>query len=307
MWDLRSYYENFFFSLNKISVFICLLIVIPILTLLERKVLSYCQKRKGPKKVSFLGLLQPIRDGIKLVLKNTFKPLFSNFFTMIFMSIGLFACMLIKWIIFFPIHSFLLDYSLRIILYLCINSLSAFFFLSSGVACNRLYAFLGSMRGVILVVSYEIALLSIIFLPTLLNFKLRFRLFFNNFMYIFIIFPIFLCWIISVVAEVNRAPFDFAEAERELVSGFKVDYSSLIFALLFLAEYGNIILVSFITSLLFFCPKNIMLPLSGNFIVLIILLLRARYPRWRIDFVMYFNWKKILPIVFFYIFALCFV
>ena len=158
------------------------------------------------------------------------------------------------------------------------------------------------MRGAIQVISYEVALLTLKFFPCCFKSSLNFYSFFKKLFFLGLVLPLLVLWVVRMIGETNRAPFDFAEGERELVSGFNVEYSSFGFALLFLAEYGRIILVRFITVLLFlpsFFLRNILL---GNFLCFFFIVFRGSFPRWRIDFLMSLGWKVILPFRFFYIF-----
>lgn len=274
---------------------ISVIIMIPFLTLLERKVLRYIQSRKGPKKVGFLGIVQPICDGVKLVVKERGKVYSSNSYLFWFSPLLNFMFMLVLYIIFstyFPSFSI----KLGIILYLCFSSLLVYTIMASGWGSNSKYAFLGSLRGAAQIISYEVVILTLIFFPTLIS--NRFDLNDNNTRFslkslLFIIVLVF--WLISIVAETNRSPFDFAEGERELVSGFKTEYSGLIFAALFLGEYGNIIFIRFLTSFLFFPNTYLIQLLFPMIVILIFLVFRGTFPRFRYDLLMNLAWKVVLP------------
>jgi len=290
----------FFVWLIKI---ISIIIMIPYLTLLERKILRYIQIRKGPNKVRLQGLLQPIRDGVKLLNKDAgsvfrakiiifwFRPLFNFFF------------MLIMFLIFIPIYP-TYSINLGVLIYLCFSSLIVYTVLFSGWRRKSKYSFLGSLRGAAQIISYEIILLTLIFFPLIIKhrFNLQFRKF--SFPFLWLIFLIiFFIWIITIVAETNRSPFDFAEGERELVSGFKTEYGGFLFALLFLGEYGNIIFVRFFSKFLFFSSWLIywLVPFT---IVLLFLVFRGTFPRFRYDLLMNLAWKIIFPFILFFFWVL---
>lgn len=267
--------------------------------------MSYIQNRKGPKKVRFIGLLQPVTDGIKLLLKKFIYPVNRREKFFFYSPIFAFLLMLFKWFVFrvWLNHQFIVI--LRIIIFFCFRRMKVFTLLGSGWGRNSKYSLLGSLRGRIQVISYEVALLTLKFLPCCFQSSYKFLSFFKKVrIYILFLLPIFILWIIRMVRETNRAPFDFAEGERELVSGFKVEYGSFSFALLFLAEYGRIILVSFIRRL-FFLPKVVFINVVlGKIICFFFIVFRGSFPRWRIDFLMNLGWKIILPIGFFFTFFL---
>lgn len=219
-------------------------------TLFERKILRYSQSRKGPNKVRFLGLLQPIADAIKLIIKNYGSLSFVGFFDFFFFPLWRLIMMMFFWVVMFPVVRYFSFYY-GILLIIVFLRLNVFPVLGSGWRSKRKYALLGAIRGAAQSISYEVALV----------FTLIFILFFilqNQNVYSFssflgFLFPVvFFLWLVVIICETNRAPFDFAEGERELVSGFNVEYGSFPFALLFLAEYGMILFLSVFTGIFFF-------------------------------------------------------
>nr|YP_006576055.1 NADH dehydrogenase subunit 1 [Euspilotus scissus]ACZ58582.1 NADH dehydrogenase subunit 1 [Euspilotus scissus] len=295
--------------LSMIITFICVLIGVAFLTLLERKVLGYIQIRKGPNKVGMLGLLQPFSDAIKLFTKESSSPLLSNFsFYMLSPVISLMLA-LMMWLL-VPFFSNLLTFQYGILFFLCVSSMSVYPTIVAGWSSNSNYAMLGSLRSVAQTISYEVALSLVLlsFLGLTLSFNLLSFLVFQKYVwFLFLCFPLSLVWVLSSLAETNRTPFDFAEGESELVSGFNVEYSSGGFALIFLAEYSNILFMSMMSVILF---------LGGNiysfsfflklvFMSFLWLWVRGTLPRYRYDKLMYLAWKSILPIalnfIFFYL------
>lgn len=265
--------------------FIC----IPFLTLFERKILSYSQNRKGPNKVSLGGLLQPISDGLKLILKNlgslskSKKRIFwlSPFRRFCLMGFVFFC---------FPLIYGSFRLHLLILLFLCIVCLKVYSLLGSGIGSKSKYTLLGSIRGATQSISYEIRLITILFIPCFLSFSYNLN-YFNNFFF-FLIWTLFPLWLLIILAETNRAPFDFSEGERELVSGFNTEYGALPFALLFLAEYGYIIFFSVFSISLFLQKGGVFLEL---FVIFYFVWVRSRFPRFRYDFLMDLSWKVLLP------------
>ena len=271
------------------------IIMIPFLTLLERKILRYIQLRKGPKKVRIIGILQPIGDGVKLFFKERGTVFNSKSLIFWFSPLFKFRFMLILFILIAPVFP-KFSITLGVIVYLCFSSLLVYTVLRSGWRSNSKFAFLGRLRGAAQIISYEIRLLTLIFFPLMVSktFKVygnRVRFFFNRL--IFIVILVF--WIIVIVAETNRSPFDFAEGERELVSGFKTEYRRMGFALLFLGEYGKIIFIRIFTSYFFF-PLLFFFNLIIAFgIIILFLIFRGTFPRFRYDFLMSMAWKVMLP------------
>nr|APX39482.1 NADH dehydrogenase subunit 1 [Chrysolina polita] len=281
-------------------MFICILVGVAFLTLMERKVLGYIQIRKGPNKLGMLGLVQPFSDAIKLFTKEQSYPLMSNF-NLYYCSplVNLFLALLI-WVC-IPFASVNLSFNLSVLFFLCVSSLSVYTIMLSGWSSNSNYSLLGSLRSVAQTISYEVSLVLILlsFLFMILSVNLFDLMKFQEYIwFIFLMFPLCLVWLVSSLAETNRTPFDFAEGESELVSGFNVEYSSASFAMIFLAEYSNILFMSIISCFLF---------LGGNIIYMLFFIklgvlafiwiwVRGTLPRFRYDKLMYLAWKSYLPV-----------
>nr|YP_010446932.1 NADH dehydrogenase subunit 1 [Prosopocoilus laterotarsus]QNS37148.1 NADH dehydrogenase subunit 1 [Prosopocoilus laterotarsus maedaorum]UTM10039.1 NADH dehydrogenase subunit 1 [Prosopocoilus laterotarsus] len=291
--------------LGVLLLVICVLVGVAFLTLLERKVLGYIQLRKGPNKVGFIGIPQPFSDAIKLFTKEQTYPLMSNFYLYYFSPVfNLFLSLLIWMCI--PFFGVFMSFSLGALYFLCCASLGVYTVMLAGWSSNSNYSMLGSLRAVAQTISYEVSLaltmLSFLVLIMGLNF-LDLEIYQSMGWFIFLCFPLCMIWFVSSLAETNRTPFDFAEGESELVSGFNVEYSGGGFALIFLAEYSSILFMSFLCCLLF---------LGGNFqsISFFVLLgfmsflwvwVRGTLPRFRYDKLMYLAWKSYLPVVLSYL------
>nr|AYQ19083.1 NADH dehydrogenase subunit 1 [Agrilinae sp. 5 ACP-2013] len=278
---------------------ISILLGVGFLTLLERKVLGYIQLRKGPNKVGYTGIFQPFSDGLKLFTKEQVYPLMSNFY-IYYMSpiLNLFLALSIWYCV--PLFSMFVVFEFGVLFVLCCSSLSVYFIMMSGWSSNSIYSLLGALRSVAQTISYEVSMATILLSFLLLISSLNLLYFYKFQVYVWMIFigsPLALLWFITTLAETNRTPFDFAEGESELVSGFNVEYSAGGFALIFLAEYANILFMSFLFSLFF---------LGGNFYSLFFFFLivfisfsfiwvRGTLPRYRYDKLMYLSWKCFLP------------
>nr|AXS65434.1 NADH dehydrogenase subunit 1 [Coleoptera sp. 18 KM-2017]AXS66610.1 NADH dehydrogenase subunit 1 [Tenebrionoidea sp. 22 KM-2017] len=294
-----------------VLMIIFVLIGVAFLTLLERKVLGYIQIRKGPNKVGYMGIMQPFSDAIKLFSKEQIYPYLSNFniyyFSPVFnLSFSLFLWMCI------PFFTLSLNFNFSLLFFLCLSSLGVYSIMLAGWSSNSNYALLGSMRAIAQTISYEVSLSIILmsFLFMIMNFNLmKFIKFQELVWFLVFMYPLCLMWIISCLAETNRTPFDFAEGESELVSGFNVEYSSGGFAMIFLAEYSSILLMSFLSSLMFL-GGNLY---SGMFFIKVALLsfiwiwVRGTLPRFRYDKLMYLAWKSILPSSLFFLLIFFFI
>lgn len=262
---------------------ISLLISIAYLTLLERKALGYIQLRKGPNKV---GLLQPWADGLKLFSKNLIYPLSSmKILFIISPLIGLILILLIWSLVNNPYCY--IDYTLGLIYFRAISSLTIYTVVIAGWSSNSIYASLGSYRSVAQIISYEVAL--VIILLSIVSIIADYNLSIFDYYYGLIRCPLILVWFSSILAEVNRSPYDFAEGESELVSGYNIEYGSGLFSFLFLSEYGNILFMSYLMSIIILHKSIIIL------IVILVLWVRASYPRLRYDKLIILAWKCYLP------------
>nr|APX40537.1 NADH dehydrogenase subunit 1 [Chaetocnema tibialis] len=286
--------------ISVIILLVSVLVSIAFLTLLERKVLGYIQIRKGPNKVGFVGLVQPFSDAIKLLSKEQTLPIFSNFnLYYICPILNLFLALLL-WLS-IPFLTMNISFDLSILYFLCISSIGVYTIMLSGWSSNSNYSLLGSLRSVAQTISYEVTLflilLSFLFLILSLN-LIDFMKYQENIWFIYLMFPLCVMWLVSSLAETNRTPFDFAEGESELVSGFNVEYSSGGFVMIFLAEYGNILFMSMISVILFLGAdfNNFSFFMKLIFISFFWLWVRGTLPRYRYDKLMYLAWKSYLPI-----------
>nr|YP_214900.1 NADH dehydrogenase subunit 1 [Centruroides limpidus]AAV53594.1 NADH dehydrogenase subunit 1 [Centruroides limpidus] len=291
----------FFWFISYLLILVMVLVSVAFITLLERKVLGYIQIRKGPNKVGILGLFQPFSDAIKLFIKELASLETYNLYPFLFSPIFGLSMALILWMLYPSMFNFM-DLKWGVLFFLCCSSVSVYSILIAGWASNSKYAILGAYRGVAQTVSYEVSFALILFSILLLvsSFSLKeinnYQLFSSIGLFML---PLLVVWFSSCLAETNRTPFDFTEGESELVSGFNVEYMSAGFALIFMAEYANIILMSMITSVLFFGPSFIVF--SVLVFSFLFLWVRGSYPRFRYDKLMGLAWKSYLPLALNYI------
>nr|QYF09664.1 NADH dehydrogenase subunit 1 [Ptilocnemus lemur] len=293
------------FLVSFLLLIICVLITVAFVTLLERSVLGYIQIRKGPNSVGLMGILQPFSDGLKLFFKEQTFPYFSNFIIYFFSPVFMLMLSFMLWVL-FPYLINVFNFNLGVLFFLCCTGMGVYGVLLSGWSSNSNYALLGGLRSIAQTISYEVSmaliLISLLILISSFNF-----IFFMKFQiycwFMFLSFPLFFCWFSSCLAETNRSPFDFAEGESELVSGFNVEYSSGGFAFIFLSEYMNIVFMSVLCVVIFMgCNVN-----SFSFFVKIVFLVfmfiwvRGSLPRYRYDKLMYLTWKCFLPLSLCYI------
>nr|YP_009383611.1 NADH dehydrogenase subunit 1 [Zelandoperla fenestrata]ARS43783.1 NADH dehydrogenase subunit 1 [Zelandoperla fenestrata] len=285
---------------------ICVLVGVAFLTLLERKVLGYIQIRKGPNKVGFAGIPQPFCDAIKLFTKEQTYPVTSNYLPYYFSPIFSLFLSLVVWMI-IPYFTGMYTFNLGLLFFLCCTSLGVYTVMIAGWSSNSNYALLGGLRAVAQTISYEVSmaliLLSFVFLVGGFC-LLDFMIFQNGLWFMFLTFPLALSWFASCLAETNRTPFDFAEGESELVSGFNVEYSSGGFALIFLAEYASILFMSMLFCVIFLgCDLfSLSFFLKLTFISFMFIWVRGTLPRFRYDKLMYLAWKSFLPLSLNYLF-----
>lgn len=281
-------------------LYISALISIAFYTLLERKALGYLQYRKGPNKVGLIGVPQPFADALKLLSKELKQPSLSNSTLFFLTPILRLLLALLIWSILptFNPASFI---TFRILIFLAISSLNVYSTLGAGWRSNSKYSLLGALRRIAQTISYEVRI-TLILLGALVFFHSYSFFYFLTPKNLILIIPItFFVWFITTLAETNRTPFDFAEGESELVSGFNTEYRRGSFAIIFIAEYARIIIIALLTSILFF-PFQIesslnffSIPLKGRFIAFIYIWARGTLPRLRYDRLISLTWKCFLP------------
>lgn len=331
-----SFSQIFICSLLKI---VCILIAVAYFTIAERKVMAAIQRRKGPNVVGFWGLLQPLADGAKLVFKELLIPTRANAIIFLIAPIMVLVLSIISWSVipsgltshynekmvalfvsdfqqlnfkFITHNSTVADISYGVLFILAVSGLNVYGIIIAGWASNSKYAFLGSLRSAAQMISYEVSL-GLLILPVILfsgslNFTEIVTAQEKTGWFVLPLLPCAIMFFISMLAETNRAPFDLPEAEAELVAGYNVEYSSIIFAMFFLGEYSNMLMMATIMVLFFFGgwlpPLQILSFISGNLwfslkIVIfcfLFILVRASFPRYRYDQLMDIGWKIFLPL-----------
>ena len=317
----------FLFAENLVYIFaivVPLLLGVAYLTFAERKIIAYMQIRLGPNRVTFFGISwlrgwgQPIADAVKAIMKEIIVPTGANKFLFLLAPVITIAPALAAWaVVPFSPELVLADINAGLLYILAMTSLGVYGVIIAGWASNSKYAFLGSMRSAAQVVSYELAmgfaLVCVLMMSSSLNLgDIVLGQQGDSFLnwYLIPLFPMFLVYFISGVAETNRAPFDVAEGESEIVAGFHVDYSGMAITVFFLAEYANMILVATLTSIMFlggwlppfnfapftYIPGIVWLLLKIAFILFFFLWFRATFPRYRYDQIMRLGWKIFIPI-----------
>nr|YP_010241744.1 NADH dehydrogenase subunit 1 [Strombus pugilis]QTI82432.1 NADH dehydrogenase subunit 1 [Strombus pugilis] len=284
--------------------YVCILLAVAFFTLLERKGLSYIQIRKGPNKVGLAGLPQPIADAAKLLTKEIAKPTMANYSPYFIAPIFSFILALLLWQL-YPSSYSLGYFKWGILFFLCVSALNVYGTLLAGWSSNSKYALLGSLRAIAQTISYEVSMALILLFPLFIVGSFSFIEIkeSQNLIWLgFLMLPVSFIWYTTCVAETNRAPFDFAEGESELVSGFNIEYGAAGFALIFLAEYANILVMSLFSALLFFGAENLVFVSNDLIFMLKVLFfafafiwVRGSYPRFRYDLLMGLTWKGFLP------------
>nr|ALJ10589.1 NADH dehydrogenase subunit 1 [Pseudoeurycea aurantia] len=293
--------------INPLLYIVPVLLAVAFLTLLERKVLGYMQFRKGPNIVGPTGLLQPIADGLKLFTKEPIRPSTSSQTMFLLMPTMALTLSLLIWTP-LPLPNALSNLNLGVLFMLALSSLTVYSILGSGWASNSKYALIGALRAVAQTISYEVALGLILLCLILMSggfMLLNFNTAQENMWFLVPAWSLAGMWFISTLAETNRAPFDLTEGESELVSGFNVEYAGGPFALFFLAEYANIIMMNILSTILFLGTtmyhlqpelSTISLMVKASIMTLLFLWVRASYPRFRYDQLMHLIWKNFLPL-----------
>jgi NADH-quinone oxidoreductase subunit H len=307
---MNFFFGTFLLILKILIIFIVVLIGVAYFTLVERKIMGTIQRRRGPNVVGFVGLLQPLADGLKLFVKESIVPSSANKFLFLFAPILTFSLSLLGWIV-IPLGESLVisDINIGLLYLLTISALSVYGIILSGWSSNSKYAFLGALRSAAQMVSYEVSIGFILVSIVLTAGSFNLTVIVDgqcDVWYIFPHFPIFFLFFISALAETNRHPFDLPEAEAELVSGYNVEYSAMGFALFSLGEYANMLLMSALTSLLFLggwhpffsfsiIPGSLWFGIKISFFVILFVVMRACLPRFRYDQLMTLGWKIFLP------------
>jgi len=296
--------------LKILALIVCLLISVAYFTLAERKIMGGIQRRRGPNVIGFVGLFQPLADGLKLFVKETIIPTSSNSGIFILAPMLTFFLSLAGWLILpFGEVVVLFDGNLGLLYFFAVSSLCVYGIILSGWSSNSKYSLLGCLRSVAQMISYEISM-GFIFITVIVSSGslnlIEIVLSQQTIWYILPHFPMFVAFFIAALAETNRHPFDLPEAEAELVSGYNVEYSAMGFALFFLAEYANMLLISSLTVILFLggwllpfnvtiIPGCISFAVKLVFFVVCFIWARAALPRYRYDQLMLLGWKFFLP------------
>ena len=307
-------YSIIILLLKVISITIPILISVAFFTVAERKIMGAIQRRRGPNVIGYIGLLQALADGLKLFVKETTLPSNSNIIIFLLAPILSFILSLIGWaVIPFSYKAVLADVNLGILYLFAVSSFNVYGIVLAGWSSNSKYAYLGGLRSAAQMISYEISIgfiiLSIAVCTGSLNIS-KIVLAQQEIWLIFPLFPLFVIFYISMLAETNRHPFDLPEAEAELVSGYNVEYSAMTFALFFLGEYANMLMMSSLSSILFLggwlspinllpfniIPGSVWFSLKVVLGVVFFIITRATLPRYRYDQLMHLGWKCFLPL-----------
>nr|QZK21960.1 NADH dehydrogenase subunit 1 [Amitermes sp. QLD_096] len=304
-----------FLAVIFLLLMIFVMVGVAFLTLLERSVLGYVHIRKGPNSVGFIGILQPFSDAIKLFTSEQYFPLVSNYLIYYFSPIFGFFLSLLIWLL-IPYLSGFISFELGLLFFLACTSLGVYTVMIAGWSSNSGYSLLGGLRALAQTISYEVSLAFILLSFVVLICSYNLVYFYSYQVYLWLIFislPLSFVWFISCLAETNRTPFDFAEGESELVSGFNVEYGAGGFALIFLAEYASILFMSLLFCIIFLGSDlySFFFYVKLTFISFLFVWVRGTLPRFRYDKLMYLAWSSFLPLslnyLLFFIGVSCFI
>nr|YP_010564857.1 NADH dehydrogenase subunit 1 [Colossendeis robusta]UZA61260.1 NADH dehydrogenase subunit 1 [Colossendeis robusta] len=284
--------------LNMLIVTLFMLVGVAFLTLFERKILSYLGMRKGPNKVGLMGLTQPFADGLKLFSKEFISPILKLNLGYYISPSMIFMLSMIQWLL-FPLEFHYVDFFFGFLFFMCITGLSVYGVIFCGWSSNSKYSFFGAYRAVAQTISYEVSLMLILLSIMIMisSYDLEKLMSYQKYMWlIFLFLPLSMMWMSSSLAETNRSPFDFAEGESELVSGFNIEYGGILFSLIFIGEYSFIMFMSLLFSLMFLGGMTYFYYLKSMILVFMFLWIRGTLPRFRYDNLMNLSWKVYLPI-----------
>jgi NADH-ubiquinone oxidoreductase chain 1 len=307
--------HTLYLVLEVLAVLVPVLLAVAFMTIIERKVLAATQRRVGPNVVGYYGILQPFSDALKLIVKETVIPAQSNKILFYFAPVITLIISLLGWsVIPFGQGLAISDFSMGVLFSLTLSSLGIYGILFAGWSAQSKYAFLGSLRSTASMISYELILSTAVIIVILLAGSLNYSTIIESQLaiwYIVPLAPVFILFFIAILAETSRVPFDLQEAESELVAGFFVEHSSIIFVFFFLSEYSSIVLFSTITPILFLGGYNfpeifvnntlinfqaIILGLKTCIFCFLFVWFRATFPRVRYDQILVFCWTGLLPI-----------
>jgi NADH-quinone oxidoreductase subunit H len=323
--SIEFYYSYLDYFIHTILTLVPILIVVAFFTLAERKAIASIQRRSGPAISGIFGFLQPFADALKLIVKEIIIPTKSSKFLFLFSPFLTIFLSLISWVV-IPFDGYTRNFDLNfsLLFILVVSSLGVYGILFAGWSSNSKYALMGCLRSVSQMISYEVSI-SLIIIPIILfsnslNINLIIDSQKNTIWYIFPLLPLSLIFLISILAETNRAPFDLPEAEAELVAGYNVEYSAILFVVFFLAEYANILLMSSLFVIFFLggydfsylgnCYDTsiayaIVFSVKTIILTFLFIFVRANLPRFRFDQLMIIGWKILLPIVLGFLFLFC--
>nr|VFU78871.1 NADH dehydrogenase subunit 1 [Proasellus rectus] len=285
--------------IKSLLLIVSVLVGVAFLTLFEQKVLSYSQSRKGPMKVGYKGVLQPFSDALKLFSKEVMLPYMSNTYIYFFAPVLALGVVLSVWLV-YPSFMGMEEINLSVVFMMCCLSVGVYALLAAGWASNSKFALLGGLRAVAQTISYEVnfSLILLSFIVLVMSFELEVFMLHSGLWLGFIAPPLAMAWFISALAETSRTPFDFSEGESEIVSGFNTEFSSGPFALFFLAEYGSILFMSTLFSLIFMggVDGGVYFYLKISLILFLFIWVRTTLPRLRYDKLMDLSWVVFLPV-----------